>query len=66
MNNLKMALNTLKHKLTDAVNFSAKLVAPDGVVNIVLRGPSMSSDVCAVLKASNNYNAVSFLNKLSR
>lgn len=66
MSDLRTALTTLRYKLTDIVNFSTNLAAPDGVLNIVLRGPSLSCDVCAVLNASNSYNAETFLNEIER
>ncbi|KAK0153089.1 hypothetical protein N1851_005223 [Merluccius polli] len=57
---LRTALATLRHRLTDVVNFSTILAAPDGILNIVL------SDVCAVLNASSSYNAETFLNEIEQ
>ena len=44
MDDLRTVLSTLRHKLTD-VNFSTNLATPNSVLNIMLRGPSQSSDV---------------------
>lgn len=63
---LKTALATLRHKLSDITDFSTNLAAPDGVLNVVLRGPSLSSDVCAVLNAGNDYNAETFLSEIEQ
>ena len=66
MCDLRTALSILRHRLTDVVNFSTNIAAPDGVLDIVLRGPSLSSDVCAILNASNSYNAEMFLNTIKQ
>ena len=66
MCDLRTALSILRHRLTDVVNFSTNIAAPDGVLDVVLRGPSSSSDVCAILNASNSYNAEMFLNTIEQ
>ena len=63
---LRINLSILRHRLTDVVNFSTGVAAPAGVLSVVLRGPSLSSDVCGVLNAGNSYNAETFLNMIEQ
>lgn len=61
LSNLGEVPNKVRERLSGVTEQALRGSSPDSVLNVVLGGPYLASDVQAVLKANNEYNIDLFL-----
>ena len=66
IDNLEEIPNFIRERLTGVITECSQRTARGSVLNVVLRGPSLASDIQAVLTTGDDYNDDTFLEQISR
>lgn len=66
MDNPEQVPVRVRDRLTGVINQALEASQPGSVLNVVLRGPSLASDVQAVLNANNDYNVNVFMEEIAQ
>ncbi|KAL7382877.1 hypothetical protein ABVT39_000705 [Epinephelus coioides] len=66
LDNITQAIDGVRERLSCVIGAALESSPADSVLNVVLRGPSLASDVQAVLISDNAYNADEFLEVVSQ
>ncbi|XP_037614712.1 uncharacterized protein LOC119481662 isoform X1 [Sebastes umbrosus] len=66
LDNPEQVPNRVRERLSGVIERALEDSPPPSVLNVILRGPSLASDVQAVLNADNEYNVDLFMEEISQ